>query len=414
MKKGWVNKKLGGLCEVGRGSSPRPINDQKYFEGGKIPWIKIADATKSGKYLYKTKQYVNEYGASFSRLLKKGSLIMATSGTLGYTIFLGVRGCIHDGWLYMSNFNGIEKNFLFYYLKNNTKYFYNRAYGAAIQNVNTDILRSLPLDLPPLEVQREIATILSNYDNLIENNTKRIEILEKIAKLIYDEWFVKFKFPGHEKVKMVDSAFGKIPEGWKVKCISSLCDINKLSIKPDNAPKSIKYVDIRSVKEGKINEIRKIEFKNAPGRARRIVRNGDIIWSGVRPNLRAYALVLHPPQNLIASTGFIVISPTNIPYSFAYNGMIMDKFVQFLVNVAKGAAYPAVSPLDLGEHKIILPPDGILNKFDNICNRIYENVHQLKEKNIWLQKTRDLLLPKLISGQVDVSNLDIKVPEVVV
>jgi type I restriction enzyme S subunit len=107
---GWEVKPIGDVAEVGRGSSPRPIADQKYFEGGTIPWIKIADATKSGKYLYETKQKVNEYGASFSRLLPKGSLIIAASGTLGYTQLLGVDGCIHDGWLYLINFNGIEKN----------------------------------------------------------------------------------------------------------------------------------------------------------------------------------------------------------------------------------------------------------------------------------------------------------------
>jgi hypothetical protein len=93
--------KIRDVCEVERGSSPRPIMDRKYFDGGTIPWIKIADATKSGKFLYETKEKVNEYGASFSRLLPKGSLIIAASGTLGYVQMLGVDGCIHDGWLHL-------------------------------------------------------------------------------------------------------------------------------------------------------------------------------------------------------------------------------------------------------------------------------------------------------------------------
>ena len=95
----WHKVKLGDLAKISRGSSPRPIADRRYFDGGAIPWIKIADATKSGKYLYKTKEHVNEFGASFSRILPKGSLIVAASGTLGYTQILGVSGCVHDGWM---------------------------------------------------------------------------------------------------------------------------------------------------------------------------------------------------------------------------------------------------------------------------------------------------------------------------
>lgn len=166
---GWEVVKIGDVAEVGRGSSPRPIADQKYFEGGTIPWIKIADATKSGKYLYETKQKVNEYGASFSRLLPKGSLIIAASGTLGYTQLLGVDGCIHDGWLYLINFNGIEKEYLYYLFREQQQFFYNAAYGAAIQNVNTMILREMKIILPPSQIQKYFKDIISNSDNLLDN-----------------------------------------------------------------------------------------------------------------------------------------------------------------------------------------------------------------------------------------------------
>ena len=166
---GWEVVKIGDVAEVGRGSSPRPIADQKYFEGGTIPWIKIADATKSGKYLYETKQKVNEYGASFSRLLPKGSLIIAASGTLGYTQLLGVDGCIHDGWLYLTKFKGIEKEYLYYLFREKQQFFYNSAYGAAIQNINTMILRDMKILLPPPQIQKQFKNIISNSDNLLDN-----------------------------------------------------------------------------------------------------------------------------------------------------------------------------------------------------------------------------------------------------
>ena len=110
----WTTRKIGELCDVSRGASPRPIHDQRYFEDGTIPWIKIADATKSGKYLYETKQYVNEFGASFSKLLQSGTIIVAASGTLGYTQILGVEGCAHDGWLILQNLREFDRDYAYY------------------------------------------------------------------------------------------------------------------------------------------------------------------------------------------------------------------------------------------------------------------------------------------------------------
>lgn len=186
----WTTHALGDLCDICRGSSPRPIADQRYFVDGTIPWIKIADATKSGKYLYDTKEHVNEFGASFSRYLPKGSLIIAASGTLGYPQMLGVKGCAHDGWLIPSNFRGIDSHFLYYYFLWKKEFFYSSAYGAAIQNINTMILKEMEVTIPPLPTQRKIASILSAYDDLLENNTRRIAILEEMAQAIYREWFV--------------------------------------------------------------------------------------------------------------------------------------------------------------------------------------------------------------------------------
>jgi type I restriction enzyme, S subunit len=190
----WNEIELADVCEIGRGSSPRPINNKAYFEGGEIPWIKIADATNSFKVIFKTKEYVNSYGASFSRLLPVDSLIVAASGTLGFPMFLGVEGCIHDGWLYFKSYNGIDKNFLYYKIIDLNKYFYSKAYGAAIQNINTDTLRRTKINLPPLPTQKRIASILSTYDDLIENNLKRIKLLEETAQNIYKEWLVIFVF----------------------------------------------------------------------------------------------------------------------------------------------------------------------------------------------------------------------------
>ncbi|MGI0086178.1 MAG: restriction endonuclease subunit S, partial [Nitrososphaerales archaeon] len=319
----WPITTIGKLVDVARGSSPRPIADQRYFVGGTIPWIKIADATKSGKYLYETNEKVNEFGASFSKLLPAGSLIIAASGTLGYTQLLGVPGCVHDGWLYVTNLRGIDRDFLYYFFQLKKQHFYNSAYGAAIQNINTEILRNTEIPLPPLSLQKRIGETLSAYDDLIENNTRRIKILEQMAQMLCREWFIHLRFPGHGKVKLVQSDLGQVPDGWTVSTLGEVAAVNELSIKND-APKEISYVDIASVSTGSIDAVTKLPFSEAPGRARRVVREGDTIWATVRPNRRSFALILRPEADLIVSTGFAVLTPKTIPYSYLYFAITTD------------------------------------------------------------------------------------------
>ena len=177
LPKGWAKKTIGDYCKVGRGSSPRPINDQRYFEGGTIPWIKIADATSSNIYLYETKHHVNEFGASFSRKLPIGSLIIAASGTLGFPMFLGVEACIHDGWIYLADLDEEYKLFQFFSFKNLTPFFYSMSSGATIQNINTSIVANAPINFPPKEVVQAFNSfcepILRQLDNLQRQNQKK-------------------------------------------------------------------------------------------------------------------------------------------------------------------------------------------------------------------------------------------------
>ncbi len=150
---GWEVNTIEEFCTVARGSSPRPINDQAYFQNGDIPWIKIADATASKMFIYKTKEYVNNLGASFSRKLPKGSLIIATSGTLGFCILLGVEGCVHDGWMYLSGYKkNIKPSYMYYVINSLREHLNNLSYGAAIQNINTGILKKLPVFVPSKHV----------------------------------------------------------------------------------------------------------------------------------------------------------------------------------------------------------------------------------------------------------------------
>lgn len=232
-----------------------------------------------------------------------------------------------------------------------------------------------------------------------------------MAQTLYQEWFVKFRFPGCEQVKMVESDLGLIPEGWEVKKLGKIADINKNNINKNNAPEQINYINITSVSPGRIDEIETMAFDNAPGRARRLVNHGDIIWSTVRPNRKSYSLIINPIENLVASTGFAVISTKKIACSYLYHVLTTDDFVHYLTNNATGSAYPAVNTKDFKNADILLPKSEIVERFNSIAEDMLFEKENLQQKNINLRKTRDLLLPKLISGQIDVENLDIDTGE---
>lgn len=275
--------------------------------------------------------------------------------------------------------------------------------GSAIPSTSREAFYEIPVHVPPLEDQKRIASILSAYDDLIENNTRRIAILEEMARRTYEEWFVRFRFPGHEGVRMVESEFGLVPESWAVVALGQLAEVNARSVRRGAEPTDIRYVDISSVSTGSIDNKEPMLFADAPGRARRIVRDGDVIWACVRPNRKSFALVLDPEPNLIVSTGFAVLTPVAAPSSFVYQCVTTDDFVSHLVNHAKGAAYPAVSAEDFDNAKVLKPANDLVQAFDRIAEPMMRLVAVLQVKNANLRATRDLLLPKLISGELDAS-----------
>lgn len=284
--------------------------------------------------------------------------------------------------------------------------------GVAQQHFNIGAARELEVFLPPRAAQDRIANILSAYDELMENSQRRIRILETMARALYREWFVHFRFPGsraeagakadgHEKLPRVASPLGDIPKGWEVKKLADVADVNRAQINPRTAPEELHYIDISSVSPGQIDSIATYTFTDAPGRARRIVQHGDVLWSCVRPNRRSHAQVMHPEPDTIASTGFAVLTATKVPFTFLYLATTTDDFVAFLTNNATGAAYPAVSGVTFEKADLPIPPTPLLKKFADATIPMAEQIHTLQRQIQNLRRTRDLLLPRLLSRQVN-------------
>ncbi len=262
---------------------------------------------------------------------------------------------------------------------------------------NEDLL-SLEIVLPPIQIQQRMADILSAYDDLIENNRKQIKLLEEGAQRLYQEWFVDLHFPGHEHIPITDG----IPEGWEKVHISDVAKVNSKSIPKDYAFDYIDYTDLSSVRVGIIEKKTRYALIDAPGRAKRIAKDGDIIWGMVRPNLKSYALVFHPKETDVFSTGFCVLSAQAVSFSYLYCSVTTDDFVGYLVNCTNGAAYPAVKPIHFSKAEILLPTKEVLSEYNKFVEPILRKIESCINVINQAQEARDRLLPKLMSGEIEV------------
>lgn len=273
--------------------------------------------------------------------------------------------------------------------------------GSAQPQLPIKDLRQISVACPPLPTQRRIADILSALDDKIELNRQTNATLEAMAQAIFKEWFVDFNYPGATG-ELVDSELGMIPAGWRVGKVGDVCLVNSNSItKADNFD-WIDYIEISQVNRGEIANITRYLFGEEPSRARRKLKHGDTVLSTVRPNRGAYFLAIDPPETSIASTGFAVFSPTKVPYGFLYLLLTDSEKLEYYGQVADGGAYPAINPNLIMDMDLVVPEDSILNQFHTITNSIFNKMSFAAQESQSLTQIRDILLPKFMSGEIEV------------
>ena len=337
-------------------------------------------------------------------LLKEGDIVIARTGTPGYakwirtdhqSVFASYLVRIRVNPKYDSRYVGfvIESSEYKQFIDLNRG-------GAAQPHANAQILTSFPIPLPPLQTQRKIAAILSTYDDLIENNTRRIKILEDMAQTLYREWFVHYRFPGHENVPMAQSELGPIPKGWEVKLLDEMCDVLM-----GLSPKSEFY---NQTGEGLPFHQDVTDFGQRFPTDRvyctvqkRIAEVGDILFSVRAPVGR----INIANKKIVIGRGLSAIRSKNSNQAFILQ-QLKDKF-QEEDTMGSGTIFNAITKTDLLGIQLTAPTKEILVKFEEIADPISLELANLTMKNANLRQTRDLLLPKLISGEIDVSDLDI-------
>ncbi len=188
----WLDTRLGEICEILRGSSPRPIVEYlSDIEG--MPWVKIADATESdSRFIRKTNQFIRHEGVDRSVIVHKGDLILSNSGTAGLPRFMEITACIHDGWQVLRKLNGITSNYLYYSLIYIRSKLLHNAYDSTMKNLTLDMVRDAIIKLPPLPEQELIAGLLTSIDDKIDLNRQINTTLESMAQALFKSWFVDF------------------------------------------------------------------------------------------------------------------------------------------------------------------------------------------------------------------------------
>ena len=192
MKQGWEIKKLGEVCIIERGGSPRPIDAFLTDSEDGINWIKIGDATTGSKYITSTKEKIKPEGVKKSRMVYKGDFILSNSMSFGKPYILGLDGCIHDGWLVLRDNNHIfDKSFLYYYLGSPNIYreFKRLAVGGVVNNLNSELVRGVKVVIPPLPEQEKIVSELDCLSDIIEKKRQQLKELDALAQSIFYEMF---------------------------------------------------------------------------------------------------------------------------------------------------------------------------------------------------------------------------------
>lgn len=430
-REAWSEVRIGDLGEVFTGRTPS-TNHPAHF-GDEYPFITPSDMHQ-GKYARATERGISLEGAALLERIKipANSICVSCIGwQMGEVIMTAQPSFTNQQINTIVPNSKVEPSFLYYSLRPRKQELLSlgSATGVRTPILNKSAFCDLKVRIPPISIQRRIAGILSAYDDLIENNTRRITIVEQMAQMLYREWFVNFRFPCHDKVKMVDSELGQIPNAWRVIKIGELLTFhigggwgeetksNEFSFKAH----VIRGTDIPQVRVGVLDGCPSRFHKESNLAPRKLVP-WDIVLEvsgGSKGQPVGRALLVHPVvvsafEGDVMCASFcklLRVDPSKIGimqfYQFLLesyaNGQIEKYQVQSTgITNFKFAVF-------LEEAKVTVPPASIREEFERLCQPLVDSVVALGRKNAILRSTRDLLLPKLVSGEISVEQLETEV-----
>lgn len=395
MKFEWSNKKIKDVVDIRRGASPRPIHN--FLAKNGMPWVKIADATADpSRYLWKTNEYIIDEGIKKSVVVEPETLIVSNSATPGLPKIMKITACVHDGWLVFSNYRGITRDFLYYKFIDIRRKLVNQANGSVFQNLKTDIVKNFDIDIPSIQTQNKIVDILSRLDDKIELNNAINENLEQQAQALFKSWFLNYE-PWE----------GMVPNSW---LHGNLGDY--ANIKRGGSPRPIQeYLSDSGLRWLKISDVTSLQTPFI------IDIKDHIIEEGLKKTvfLKAGSLVLSNsatpgiPKILDVDScihdGWLYFPESKFSNEYLY---LYFKYIrQQLVNLSNGSVFNNLKTDILKGYPTILPDEETLQRFDGIIKPMFLQMQNLTRESHNLMNLRDTILPRLMSGELDVSGIDL-------
>ena len=398
MTESWNLKSIDEIAEIGRGRSRhRPRNAPELY-GGVYPFVQTADIHASDLYINTFSKTYNEAGLAQSKLWDSGVICITNAGeNTGDCAILGIQACVPDSIItVIPDPEETDPVFLKYAIDQLKSQLRAVTKGATQDNLSIAKLTVFKFQVPSVATQKQVGHILRCYGDLIENNRRRIQLLERSLHLLYKEWFVHLRFPSHEHSKIVDG----IPEGWGKLSLAHFCAEIKVSINPKEIPSETPYIGLEHIPRRSVTlsdwgtaaevDSQKFGFKT-----------GDILFGKIRPYFHKVGFTL---IDGIASSDAVVIRPIESKfYCYCLLLVSSDEFISLASKTMReGSKMPRADWKYLSTCEFLIPPSELLYSFNEVCFKVINQLQNLALQNRQLQQARDLLLPKLMSGAIGV------------
>ncbi|MGH1336717.1 MAG: restriction endonuclease subunit S [Aureispira sp.] len=423
MNNNFLDIKISELGRVLTGNTP-PTSNRNLYEG-KYPLIMPTDIVEGAKYIGKTAETISDEGFNKyeKSLIPANTTCVVTIGTIGKKICLSKEPSFTNQAINAIIVNVIKYDpiYVFYLLKYNLPQVKNLSSGTASgrENVNKSAFSGIKVKVPNLPTQKKIANILSAYDDLIENNNQRIQLLEEMAAEIYKEWFVRLRFPDYQSATFVDKegkevpvgTEGALPLGWEKVRIGDV--FNTSSGGTPSRKREEYYLDgtINWVKTKELlgkfifSTEEKITEEALKKSSTKIFESNTILMGMYGATLGRLGVLAERSATNQACCAFLPINHLN--YSCAYLFQFLKSKYKIFFNLSAGSAQQNLSQETIKKIIYLKPSQKILKEFDEIETPLFDEIKILMLKNETLQQTRDLLLPRLISGKLSVENIDL-------
>ena len=396
---------IGQLAEIIDGDRGKHYPKQNELaKKGFCLFLIAGNVTKSG-FSFEDTQFITEEKDHLLRngKLQRGDIVYTTRGTVGNAAlysdnvpFENIR--INSGMVILRCYSDkVDTRYLYQLLNSEfyRPYFKQFCTGSAQPQLPIMNFSKIELQIPSLEVQHRIANILSAYDDLIENNRKQIKLLEEAAQRLYKEWFVDLRFPGYEHTKIVDG----VPEGWETATLGDICSIRKETLPPSKIDAGVPYIglehmprkDICLSEWGNSSEVSSNKFR---------YYEDDILFGKIRPYFHKVGFALNSG---ITSTDAIILKSENGLWALLLMTISSTEFVNYTFqNCKEGAKMPRADWNQMKAYPILIAHEEVQKSFENYIYIITRNIRILALQNRILAEARDRLLPKLMSGEVEV------------